>query len=133
MAAASFDYVILDTPAALSDIVAVALQLATEVLLVSGTDASSIKGAAYVLTLLEAQGRPDDQVRVIVNHLSDDLGFSLEEVESVLLQDVFWEIPYDEQVPRAARRGRPVVLARSKSTAAQYLTDLACQFLSEVQ
>ncbi|MBE0608806.1 MAG: AAA family ATPase [Dehalococcoidia bacterium] len=120
-----FDYVILDTPGAFNDIVGAALEVATQVLVVTSVDMASIKDTSFVLDVLESEGFPDERLFLTVNHPNGANTIRAADIERVLRKKVFWEIPHDSQMTMATQIGLPVVLARPKSRAASNLAGLA--------
>jgi len=120
-AARLFDYVILDTPGAFNDIVGSALEVATQVLLVTSVDMASIKDTAFVLDLLESEGFPKERVYLTVNAIR------AADVARVLRTPVFWEIPHDDEVVTASQLGRPVVLVKPRSKVSRSLAELAAK------
>lgn len=120
-----FDYVILDTPGAFNDVVGAALEVATQVLVVTSVDMASIKDTSFILDVLESEGFPDDRLFLTVNHPNGANTIRAADIERVLRKRVFWEIPHDPQMTMATQIGLPVVLARPKSRAASNLAGLA--------
>lgn len=122
-----FDYVLLDTPGAFNDIVGAALEVATQVLVVTSVDMASIKDTSFILDVLESEGFPDDRLFLTVNHPNGANTIRAADIERVLRKKVFWEIPHDSQMTMATQVGSPVVVARPKSRAAQNLNGLAAK------
>jgi pilus assembly protein CpaE len=127
--AQTHDFVVVDTPASFNEIVAVALDKANIVLLVSSMDISSIKNTVVVLRLLASSSFPQEKVKLTINHASAANTLKEKDIKSVLNQDVFWRIPYDEGVSTSLQLGKPVVIARPGSRVSQSILDLAA-FLS---
>ena len=127
--AQTHDFVVVDTPASFNDIVAVALDKANIVLLVTSMDISSIKNTVVVLKLLASSSFPQEKVKLTINHASATNTLNEEDIKSVLNQEVFWRIPYDEGVGASLQLGKPVVIARPGAPASQSILDLAA-FLS---
>jgi pilus assembly protein CpaE len=120
-----FDYVILDTPGAFNELVATAIEIASQVLLVTSVDLASIKDTAFVLDVLQREGFPTDRLLVTVNHANGANTVTGAQVEKVLHHPVFWELPHDSSITRAAQVGQPVVLESPKSDAARSFAGLA--------
>ncbi len=117
----SYDYVILDTPGTFNDIVATAIETADRVIAVSSLELTSVKDTAHLLDLLEAEGYPKDRVLLTINDVNRVKAIRTPDVSQIVRHDVFWEIPYDEQIIRATQIGRPVVTARPEATASHEL------------
>jgi pilus assembly protein CpaE len=120
-----FDYVILDTPGAFNDVVGAALDVATQVLVVTSVDMASIKDTSFVLDVLESEGFPEERLYLVVNHPNGANTIRSGDIERVLRKRVFWEIPHDSQMTLATQVGKPVVLAKPRSRGATNLVGLA--------
>jgi pilus assembly protein CpaE len=123
--AQTHDFVVLDTAATFNDVVAVALDKANVVLLVTSMDISSIKNTLVVLKLLSSSSFPQDKVKLTINHASATNTVKEEDVRNILKQDIFWRIPYDEGVGASVQLGKPVVVARPGARVSQSIVDLA--------
>lgn len=124
-AAQQYDYVIVDTPGTLNDAVQAALAESTLVLLVTTTDAASVKDTQACLDILQSWGFSEDQVKLAVNHANSANGVSKKDIEQVLNGKVFWSIPFDKAVTTSSQLGQPVVIVKPKASAARNLAKLA--------
>ena len=123
--AQTHDFVVLDTAATFNDVVAVALDKANVVLLITSMDISSIKNTLVVLKLLASSSFPQDKVKLTINHASATNTVKEEDIRNILRQEVFWRIPYDENVGACVQLGKPVVMARPGARVSQSILDLA--------
>jgi pilus assembly protein CpaE len=123
--AQTHDYVILDTPGAFNETVALALDLATVVLLVTSMDMASIKDTSLCLNMLRSWSFPEEKVRLTVNHSNLANSVKESDISRTLDYRIFWSIPYDELVSKSTQVGQPLVLWKPKSRAAANLTHLA--------
>jgi pilus assembly protein CpaE len=123
--AQTHDYVILDTPGAFNETVALALDLATVVLLVTSMDMASIKDTSLCLNMLRSWSFPEEKVRLTVNHSNLANSVKESDISRTLDYRIFWSIPYDEMVSKSTQVGQPLVLWKPKSRAAANLTHLA--------
>ena len=133
MAARMFDYVILDTPGAFNDIVGAALDVATQVLVVTSVDMASIKDTAFILDVLESESFPEERLLLTVNHPNGANTIRSADIERVLRKRVYWEIPHDSETTMASQIGQPVVLAKPKSRASQNMAGLAAKITGTTQ
>jgi len=120
-----FDYVILDTPGAFNDIVGVALEVATQVLVVTSVDMASIKDTSFILDLMDSEAFSEDRQMLVVNHANGSSPMRTGDIERVLQRKVYWEIPHSQDVSLSSQLGRPIVLAKPHSKAAVNLSNLA--------
>jgi pilus assembly protein CpaE len=123
--AQTHDYVILDTPGAFNEIVALSLDLATVVLLVTSMDMASIKDTSLVLNMLRSWSFPEEKVRLTVNHANQTNSVKESDIARTLDYKVFWSIPYDEAISKSTQVGQPLVSWRPRSKAAANMVSLA--------
>ena len=119
------DFVILDTPATMTDLVAVALEMATVILLMTSLDLSSIKGTKQALKLLNSTSLAAGKVKLVLNLASPDHPVNEADVMKALQQEIFWSLPYDEDVVASAQAGHSVVIARPDSAVSQGIVGMA--------
>ncbi len=123
--AQTHDFVVIDCPATFTDLVAVALEKATVVLLLTSLDITSIKDTTIALKLLSSGINNDDKIKLVVNHSTNANSLREEDVSKVLRREVFWSIPHDEEIASSAQLGAPVVTDRPLSKVSQTITELA--------
>ena len=126
-----FDYVLLDTPGTFNDIVATALEVSSEVLIVTSVDMASIKDTSFMLDLLESEAFPPERLMLTVNHANGANTIRGDDIGRVLGKPVFWEIPHDSEVVYAAQVGKPVVLAKPRAKAAVSFAGLASRITGQ--
>lgn len=119
------DLVVLDTPGTFNDLVATALVEADAVLAVSSLQMASVRHTAEMLDLLDAEGYPQERLRLILNQIAPEIMVTPEDVEAIVGHRVFWSIPYSAQVPKSTSSGVPIVLANPKTDTAKQLRGLA--------
>ena len=124
--AQTHDFVILDTPGTFNEIVATAIEVSTMILLVTTLDLASIKDTVLAIEMLhERFGDDDDRVKVVLNRAGVDSGVRERDVERTLDSSIWWRIPQDNEVVKAAQLGRPIVLSRPKSKVALEIREMA--------
>ena len=124
--AQTHDFVILDTPGTFNEIVAAAIEVGTMILLVTTLDMASIKDTVLALEMLhERFGNDDERIKVVLNRAGMDTGVREKDVERTLDADLWWRIPQDNEVVKAAQLGRPIVMSRPNSRASIQLKDMA--------
>lgn len=123
--AQTHDFVVLDTAATFNDMVDVALDKANIVLLVTSMDISSVKNTVVVLKLLASSSFPQEKLKLTINRTNGTNSLKEQDVKSVLNQDIFWRIPYDENVGASLQLGKPVVMAKPRARVSQSILQLA--------
>ena len=94
-------------------------------LAVSSLQMASVRHTAEMLDLLEAEGYPQERLRLILNQIAQEIMVTPEDVEAIVGHRVFWSIPYSAQVPKSTSSGVPIVLANPKTDTAKQLRGLA--------
>ncbi len=122
--AETHEYVIIDTPGAINDVVAASLNLANVVLLVSSLDISSIKDTRTALTIFDSWGLPPSQVRLVVNDNTHAGAVSPEDVSEAVGLELAHIIPNDPKVGLSIQTGIPIVQSDSRSKFARCITEL---------
>lgn len=123
--AQTHDFVVLDTPGTFNELMATALDMSTVVLALTSLDMASIKDTVVGMEMLRAAEFPQERVKLTVSRSSSANTVRGEDLEVALKQKVFWHVPFDYEVTKAAQAGKPVVLARPRSKAAQSIFRLA--------
>jgi pilus assembly protein CpaE len=121
----SFDYVVIDTPGTFNEIIAVTLEQASMVLLVTSMDIASIKDTALALEMLRAASISEDKVKLTINHCTSANSLREEDVQRVLEYDVFWRVPHDLSVASSTQLGQPIVLTKPYARVSRSITDMA--------
>ena len=119
------DFVILDTPASMTDLVAVALERATVILLLTSLDLTSLKGTKQALKLLNSTSLAAGKIKVILNMTTPNNGVEGADVMKVLQHEIFWSLPYDPEVVASAQAGHSLVIARPDSPVSLGIEEMA--------
>jgi pilus assembly protein CpaE len=124
--AQTHDFVILDTPGTFNEIVAAAIEVGTMILLITTLDMASIKDTVLALEMLhERFGNDEERIKVVLNRAGMDTGVREKDVERTLDSELWWRIPQDNEVVKAAQLGRPIVMSRPNSKVSVELRDMA--------
>jgi pilus assembly protein CpaE len=120
------DFVILDTPGTFNEIVAAAIEVGTMILLITTLDMASIKDTVLALEMLhERFGNDDERIKVVLNRAGMDTGVREKDVERTLDTELWWKIPQDNEVVKAAQLGRPIVMSRPNSRVSLEIREIA--------
>jgi pilus assembly protein CpaE len=126
--AASFDFLIVDTPGTFNPQVAAALDESTTALLVTSADIASVKDARMSLHALQREGFDEDRLKLVVNHATNATSVTDGEVSRAVGYEVFWTFPHDRAVPNSTQRGEPLVLSQPRARLTQEVCALAAHF-----
>jgi len=122
--AQNFDYVVVDTPAGLDERTLAAIECATDLLLVSSLDVTSIRSLRTALDALD-QMRVKAPRRFVLNRADAKVGLEPSDAEEALRMKISCAIPSSRELPLALNLGTPVVISEPRSAAAKQLQQLA--------
>ena len=122
--AENFDYVVVDTSAGLDERTLAALECATDLLLVSSLDVTSIRSLRKAVDALDHIGITADR-RLVLNRADSKVGLNPSDAEEVMGMTIACAIPSSREIPLSLNLGTPVVLSKPKSPVANQLQQLA--------
>lgn len=124
MLAQNFDFVIVDTPAGLDELTLAALECATDLLLVSSLDVTSIRSLRKALDAFDHIGIAADR-KLLLNRADSKVGLDPSDAEDAMGMTIACSIPSSREIPLSLNLGTPVVLSEPKSPVAKQLQQLA--------
>jgi pilus assembly protein CpaE len=116
-----FDYVVVDTPAQLSEVVLAAFDHSTRVLCMVTLDLPSIRNMRVFLSTLSKLRIDGDSVGVVLNKVEDDVGIKISDVQEVLENRIVSILPYSREVSRSINKGTPALVSAADSKIGQKL------------
>lgn len=122
--AATNDYVVVDTGAAIDEISMPALDLATMVVLAVVPEVTCIRRTKAALTLMQEWGYSRDKLKLVVNRSRRRAEVSIKEIEHVLDYPIHAEIPEDRAVQRAISLGTPVAMSGPKTKSGRAIIEM---------
>ena len=125
-----FDYIVVDTPAQLSEIVLAAFDHSTRVLCMVTLDLPSIRNMRVFLTTLEKLRISSDSIGVVLNKVEEDIGIDITDVQEVLDNKIVSILPYSREVMRSINKGKPAIVSAVNSDISKKLAGGMNQFLS---
>jgi pilus assembly protein CpaE len=125
-----FDYIVVDTPAQLSEIVLAAFDHSTRVLCMVTLDLPSIRNMRVFLTTLEKLRINSETVGVVLNKVEDDIGIDISDVQDVLDNKIISVLPYSREVMKSINKGKPALISAADSDIGKKLSGGMHQFLS---
>ena len=106
-----FDHVVIDTPAQLSEIVTVSLDLAELLFVMTTLDLPSVRNMSVFLSTLERLRIPTETIQLVLNKAESDVGIDIAQVEKLFPQGFRAVLPYAKEVSRSINLGSPVMAA----------------------
>jgi pilus assembly protein CpaE len=125
-----FDYIIVDTPAQLSEIVLAAFDHSTRVICMVTLDLPSIRNMRVFLSTLDKLRINGENVGVVLNKFEDDSGIDIGDVQDVLDNKVISVLPYSREVMKSINKGKPALVSAAHSEIGKKLAGSMNQFLS---
>ncbi|NWF62177.1 MAG: septum site-determining protein MinD [Fischerella sp.] len=127
--AQKYQYVLVDSPAGIDMGFQNAIAAATEAIVVTTPEISSVRDADRVIRLIDAKGI--EPIQLIINRIRPGMVrdfnmMSVEDVQEVLAIGLLGAIPEDERVIVSTNRGEPLVLVENNSAAAIAFDRIAC-------
>ncbi len=125
-----FDYIVVDTPAQLSEIVLAAFDHSTRVLCMVTLDLPSIRNMRVFLTTLEKLRINSETIGVVLNKVEDDIGIDISDVQEVLDNKIISVLPYSREVMKSINKGKPALISAANSDIGKKLAGGMHQLLS---
>ena len=126
-----FDYIVVDTPAQLSEIVLAAFDHSTRVLCMVTLDLPSIRNMRVFLSTLEKLRINSQTIGVVLNKVEDDIGIDINDVQEVLDDKIVSVLPYSREVMKSINKGQPALVSAANSEIGKKLAGGMQQFLSD--
>ncbi len=104
-----FDYVIVDTPAALTEIVLAAFDLSDGLYVMATLDLPSVRNMGVFLNTLEKLKIPSDNINLVLNKAEKDVGIDVEQVTRLFPQGFAAVLPYAREVSKSVNVGTPIL------------------------
>jgi pilus assembly protein CpaE len=104
-----FDYVIVDTPAQLSETVLAAFDQSSRLLCLATFDLPSVRNTTVFLATLDKLKIPTEDITVILNKVEAGIGIEVDEVDEVFDHRIEFTLPYSKEVSRSINNGLPVI------------------------
>jgi pilus assembly protein CpaE len=128
---AMMDYVIVDTPPGFTPEVIATIDNSTSIVMVGMLDALSLKNTKLGLETLDLMGFPAENIKLLLNRARSRVGISDDEVVAIIGRQPDVMVPSDRDIPRAVNEGKPILVAKPQSEAAEAFRKLAAEFLDE--
>ena len=124
-----YDFVVIDTPAQFNEHVLTAMDVSSQLVLLTTPDVTALKNLRVALDMLDMLSYPRQIRSVVVNRADSKVGLSLEHVRKVVRSDIAAHIPSSRAVPISVNKGRPIVLDSPGHSVSQSVMKLAQQRL----
>jgi pilus assembly protein CpaE len=124
-----FEYVIVDTPGQLADVVTVTLDLSELLIVMTTLDLPSVRNMSVFLSTLERLKIPTEAVRLVLNKAETDVGIDIAQVEKLFPQGFMAVLPYAKEVSRSINLGVPVMASAPAAEVSRRMDKAMVQLL----
>lgn len=124
-----FDYVVVDTPAQLSEHVLVAMDASNQHVLLTTPDVPALKNLRVTLDMLDLLSYPRGVRSVVLNRSGSKVGLGVDDVERAVRCPVAAHVPSSLAVPVSINQGTPIALANPGHPVSQAIARFAQQYL----
>ena len=124
-----FGYIVVDTPAYLSEHVLTAMDASSHHVLVATPDVPTLKNLRVTEDMLDLLSYPREIRSVVLNRSDSKVGLSPEDVERALRCPIAAHIPSSRAVPLSINNGTPITLANPEHPVSQAIIRFAQQRL----
>ena len=124
-----FPYVVVDTAAGLDERALVAIEHATDIVLLASMDVASVRNLSKEVDALNRLGFTSARRHFVLNRADTRVGLEVADVEVAVGMKVASAIPSSRDVPLSMNQGRTLVLDDPGAPVARELLELANRFL----
>ena len=123
-----FTYVVLDTSAGIDEHTLVAIEQATDLLLICAMDVPSVRSLRKLVGALDRLGMTTQQRHFVLNRADSRVGLDVKDVEANVGLQVDIELPSSRQIPLSLNQGSPILESEPRSGAARQFRELVGRF-----
>lgn len=107
--AETYDYVVIDSPPAFSDVILKCFDMADSYVLLTTLDMLALKNFKVTLDTLDALGYPRSRWSVVLNRCDSRVGLTPEDMERVIGVPITTKLPSTKDVPASLNKGVTLV------------------------
>jgi len=122
--ASKFTHVVIDTPAGLCEHTLAALDLSTDVILISEMDVPSVRDLRKALDALDMLGMRSATRHFVLNRADSRVGLTKSGIAAAAGRAIDLELPSSRHVPLSLNEGHPLLLDNPRSPVARRLAEL---------
>jgi pilus assembly protein CpaE len=104
-----YDYVVVDTPAQLSEVVLAAFDLSNALYVMATMDLPSVRNMGVFLNTLDKLKIPSDNINLILNKAERDIGIDVDQITKLFPQGFKAVLPYAREVSKSVNVGTPIL------------------------
>ena len=127
----NFRYLVVDTAGGIDDAALLAMDHATDLMLMSSTDIPSVRAMQKTIEALTALGLNDRPWHYVLNRSDAKVGLDAEDIREAVGLTIDLSVPDARIMTLAMNQGSPVVESDPRSSAARAIAEFASVFLPE--
>jgi pilus assembly protein CpaE len=125
------DYVVVDTPAALSEVVLAAFDMSEHLFAMATEDLPSVRNLGVFLQTLDKLRIPSDNISLVLNKAERDVGLDIGQIVRLFPQGFKAILPYAREVSRSINMGMPVIASDPASEVSRKVVACLLEYLPE--
>jgi len=124
-----FGHVVVDTDPGLSERTLMALERATDILIVADLDVPSVRGTRKLIEALDVIEMTEARRHLVLNRANSKVGLTPAEVEESIGVEIDLALPSTRMVPVSMNEGRPIAASGQGSPFGKRITEMVHLFL----
>jgi pilus assembly protein CpaE len=128
MLASEFRYVVIDTGSGIDEPTLAALELSTDIVVLTSTDVPSVRATRKEIETFDLLGLTKQTRHFVVNRADARVGLPVGEIEATVGMSAAVSIPSSRLVPISVNQGTPVVISDRRSGVADAISRLTARF-----
>jgi pilus assembly protein CpaE len=125
------DYLVVDTPAALTEVVLAAFDVSEHLFSLATVDLPSVRNLGVFLQTLDKLRIPADNISLILNKAERDVGLDIGQITRLFPQGFKAILPYAREVSRSINMGMPVLASDPGAEVSRKLAACLLEYLPD--
>ena len=126
-----FPFVVVDTPAGITESALAAVEISTDLIFLCTFDVPSVRGLRKLVQALDQLGMIHQRRHFVLNRADSRVGLSVEDVEATVGMSVDVSLPSSRSVPLSTNQGLPLMEADARSPVSKKLQELSTRFVEQ--
>ena len=127
------DYLVVDTPAALTEVVLAAFDVSQHLFSLATVDLPSVRNLGVFLQTLDKLRIPSDNISLILNKAERDVGLDIGQITRLFPQGFKAILPYAREVSRSINMGMPVLASDPTAEVSRKLAACLLEYLPDAE
>jgi pilus assembly protein CpaE len=127
------DYLVVDTPAALTEVVLAAFDVSEHLFALATVDLPSVRNLGVFLQTLDKLRIPSDNISLILNKAERDVGLDIGQITRLFPQGFKAILPYAREVSRSINMGMPVLASDPTAEVSRKLAACLLEYLPDAE